>query len=324
MLPALMAAVALSLVVSYWALGFLVPRLLNAGMSGKDVNKPNTPAVAEMGGLGAVAGLFFSVMLFALLGAAFSTLAASPAMLFAIVLSACMLSLIGAIDDLVSIPQLPKAFIPMAASIPIMMAMLGGATSIHLPLLGIVGFGILYYAVIALAITVSSNLTNMLAGFNGLEYGMAIPMYLGMLIISALAGNQTVALVAAAALGAFLAGFAFGFPKARAFPGDTATLLIGGLLAALMVAGRMEMYAIVFVPYLVDFAIKAFNGFPSSDWWGKWKDGKLYCPGERPRGFAQLVMKMSNGIEEQKLVLSFIALETVFAAAGVLLFVFRL
>jgi UDP-N-acetylglucosamine--dolichyl-phosphate N-acetylglucosaminephosphotransferase len=322
MLPVVLAAMALSLIVSYSALNFLIPRLVAAGISGKDVNKAGMPIVAEMGGLGISLGMLFSLLFFALLGTAFSTLSLNPGLLFAMALSACMLALIGAVDDLVSIPQLPKAFIPMAASMPIMMAMLGGSTSIFVPILGMVGFGILYYAIIALSITVSSNLTNMLAGFNGLEYGMAIPMYAGALAIAVLAGNQTVALVAASALGAFIAGFALGFPKARAFPGDVATLLIGGLLAALIIVGRMEMYAIVFIPYLVDFIVKAQNGFPSTGWWGELKNGKLYCPVEKPRGFAQLVMKMLNGIEEQKLVLLFIGIEAIFAIAGVALFLF--
>jgi UDP-N-acetylglucosamine--dolichyl-phosphate N-acetylglucosaminephosphotransferase len=320
MLPAVLAAMALSIVVSYAIIAFLIPRLVSAGISGKDVNKPDYPVVAEMGGLGAGLGMLFSVMLFAILGISFSTLSVDSTLFFAIILSAALLLLIGAIDDLVSIPQLPKAFIPMLASLPIIAAMLNTSTSIFIPILGLVGFGILYYAIIALAITVSANLTNMLAGFNGMEYGMAMPMYLGLLIIAALAGNETIALVAAAALGAFIAGFALGFPKARAFPGDTATLLIGGLLAVLMIAGRMEMYAVVFIPYLVDFAIKAKNGFPSTGWWGEFKQGKLYCLNDRPRGFAQLAMKMLNGIEETNLVLLFIGIETVFAVIGVCLF----
>ena len=214
--------------------------------------------------------------------------------------------------------------LPMLASIPLIMLMAGGSTSIHIPILGDVGFGNLYFAIIALSIAVSSNLTNMLAGFNGMEYGMALPMYAGLSIAAFLSGNYTIALVASAALGAFLAGFAFGFPKARAFPGDIGTFLIGGLLACLLVAGRMEMYAIVFIPYLIDFAIKALNRFPSTNWWGEYRDGKLYCPNGKARGFAQLAMKMFNGITEQKLVLFFIGLEALFSAAGVLLFVLRL
>ena len=160
-------------------------------------------------------------------------------------------------------------------------------------------------------------------GCSGMEYGMALPMYAGLSVVAFLSGNYTVALVASAALGAFAAGFAFGFPTAKAFPGDVGTFLIGGLLACLLIAGRMEMYAIVFIPYLMDFAVKAWNRFPSSNWWGEYRDGKLYCK-DSPRGFAQLVMKMLNGIEETKLVLFFVALETAFSAAGVLLFVFHL
>jgi hypothetical protein len=71
----------------------------------------------------------------------------------------------------------------------------------------------------------------------------------------------------------------------------------------------------------IDFFIKAYNRFPSSQWWGEWREGKLYPVEGKVRGACQLVMKQFNGISEQNLVLFFIAFEAIFAIIVLLLHV---
>jgi UDP-N-acetylglucosamine--dolichyl-phosphate N-acetylglucosaminephosphotransferase len=46
----------ISLVVTLLIPPILIPRLKQAGITGKDLNKPGEPEVAEMGGLGIAAG----------------------------------------------------------------------------------------------------------------------------------------------------------------------------------------------------------------------------------------------------------------------------
>ena len=56
--------------------------------------------------------------------------------------------------------------------------MAGGHSVISIPFVGMVPFGILYpLLLIPLAIAICSNLTNMMAGFNGLEAGLGIIMF---------------------------------------------------------------------------------------------------------------------------------------------------
>lgn len=74
------------------------------------------------------------------------------------------------------------------------------------------------------------------------------------------------------------------------------------------------------VPYVIDFFIKAWNRFPSAKWWGEIKNGKLYPVEGKVRGFAQLVMKVANGISEKNLVLCFIAIEIVFGLIVIALY----
>jgi len=284
--------------VAYFLLGIQIPIMKKLNMVGKDINKPNKPKVAEMGGLAIISPVILFLFLWGY---------------SAIAISISIIAFIGIIDDLFGFPQIKKAIAPMIAGIPLLFFL--GSTVIQIPLIGPIDFGILYFAVVILALAVSSNLTNMLAGFNGLEWGMAIPMFAGSLIIGVLLNNPIVILISSLMLGACAAGFLLGFPVAKAFPGDVGTLSIGGIMAIMILVGHIEAYAVVFIPYIIDFIIKAKNGMPSSGWWGIYKKGELFCQGE-PKGFAQAIMKFENGITEPRLVMALISLESICVALG--------
>jgi len=284
--------------IAYFSLGILVPIMKKLKMEGCDINKPKKPKVAEMGGLAVIPVVIFFLFLWGHT---------------AIAIAISIIAFIGVIDDLFGFPQLKKAIAPMIAGIPLLFVL--GTTIINIPFIGNVDFGIFYFAIILLSLAVASNLTNMLAGFNGLEWGMALPMFLGSLIIGVTLNIPIVILISSLMLGACAAGFMFGFPVAKAFPGDVGTLSIGGIMAIMLLAGHIEAYAVVFIPYIFDFIIKAKNGMPSTGWWGTYKKGELFCKGE-PKGFAQTIMKFENGITEPRLVMALISLEAVFVGLG--------
>jgi len=287
-----------SFLTAYFLMGILIPIMKSLKMVGTDINKPNKPKVAEIGGLAII----------------------SPVILFlfiwgytAIAISITIIAFIGLIDDVFGIPQMKKAIAPMIAGIPLLFVV--NSLLIDIPFIGFVNFGVIYIAILFLSLAVSSNLTNMLAGFNGMEWGMAVPMFLGSLMIGVILNIPIVILMSALMLGACFAGFLFGFPIAKAFPGDVGTLSIGGIMAIMLMVGHIEAYAIVFVPYLIDFFLKLKSGMPSSGWWGKYKNGMLHCEGS-PKGFAQWIMKYCDGISEIRLVMFFMAFETLFVGIG--------
>jgi len=123
-------------------------------------------------------------------------------------------------------------------------------------------------------------------------------------------------------LGALIAFLRFNWYPARVFTGDIGNLSIGAALAVAVILGNLESAgAILVIPYVLDFFIKAYNKFPSTKWWGEPRaNGKLYPADGRVRGLAQLVMKKFNGVSEQRLVLTFIAAEAICALAAILLF----
>ena len=318
----LVAAVfASSLAVVLVSLPFLIRKLTAGGITGNDVNKAGRPQVAEMGGLaivmGAIGSLLLAIALHTFLHYDFNLIEMLAAML-----AMMIIALIGTYDDLFSMRQSLKAVLPMAAALPLIAVEISGGTVMGLPFLGPVDFGI-YYTIllIPLGITVAANLTNMLAGFNGMEAGMGCIMFATTLFLAVANGSVEAAMISAAMLGALLAFLRLNWYPARVFTGDIGNLSIGAALAVTVIVGNFESAgAILVLPYVIDFFIKAANRFPSSNWWGELRNGKLYPLEGKVRGFAQWVMKAYNGVGEQKLVLTFIGMEAVCALVAILLY----
>jgi UDP-N-acetylglucosamine--dolichyl-phosphate N-acetylglucosaminephosphotransferase len=308
------------LLVSLTLTLFLIPRLRKVGMVGHDVNKPERPEVAEMGGLAIIAGVS-SGMLLAIFLQTFMGLEFNLIFVMAALITIHSIALIGLSDDLIDIPQAVKALLPLFAAIPLVVVKAVGSTSIMLPFLGMVDLGLIYILVlIPIGIAVSSNLTNMLAGFNGMEAGMGMVMFGALSILALRLGKSEMLIISLSMLGALLGFYWFNRYPSKAFPGDVGNLAIGGTLAAAVIIGNLESAgAILVVPYVIDFFIKALNRFPSRGWNGTYRDGRLYSP-KHPISFAQTVMKAAGGISERNLVAVFIGMEAVFAAIVLVLF----
>jgi UDP-N-acetylglucosamine--dolichyl-phosphate N-acetylglucosaminephosphotransferase len=310
-----------SAAIAALSLPFLIRKLAAAGITGNDVNKGGKQQVAEMGGLaivmGAIGSLLLAIALYTFFNYDFQLIGILAAML-----TLMIIALIGTYDDLFDMRQSVKAVLPMVAALPLVAVSAAGNTSISIPMVGPVDFGYLYIILlIPLGIAVSSNLTNMLAGFNGMEAGMGAVIFATTLLLALLHGSAEMAMISAAMLGALLAFLRFNWYPARVFTGDIGNLSIGAALAVAVILGNLESVgAILVIPYVLDFFIKAYNRFPSTKWWGELRGGRLHPLEGRVRGLAQLVMKLYNGVSEQKLVLTFIAAEAVCAAAAILLF----
>ena len=289
---------------------FLIPRLKRFGIIGKDVNKEGRPEVAEMGGLAIVAGFTAGVLLAIMLNT-FNGLEFNITYVLAALVTIHAMGFIGIVDDLLDIPQAVKAFLPLAAAVPLVAVSAAGSTAIGIPFIGPVDLGIVYIVLlIPVGVAVASNLTNMLAGFNGMEAGMGSAIMAVLAILAYLNGSNEMLVLFLPMLGALLAFLAFNWYPARVFPGDVGNLTIGAVVASGVIIGNMEgAGAIILILYVLDFFIKAWNRFPSSKWWGELKNGKLYPVEGKVRGLAQLVMKMSGGISERNLTLVFIGMQ---------------
>lgn len=311
-----------SLLVSYISLNFLVPFLKKRKIVGKDVNKKGKPEVAEMGGFSIVVGFSAGVLL-ALLMNTFLGMEMNTLYILAGLSTIQLLTILGIIDDLVGMPQWAKAFIPLFAAAPLVAVSASGSTSLAVPFLGPIDFGIFYTIIlIPVGVAVASNLTNMLAGFNGIEAGMGAVIFGCMVLIAAAYLNTEMLVLFIPMLGALLGFLPKNWYPASVFPGDVGTLTIGAVLATGVIIGNMESAgALILLLFVGDFFIKLVNKFPSSNWWGELReDGKLYPLEGRVRSLCQLIMKLAGGIREQSLVLAMMGLQLLLGLGILLLF----
>ncbi len=312
---------AISFLVTYVFAYIIIPRLKRFNITGKDINKPGQPEVAEMGGIAIVAGFTAGVLLAVFLNTFFAFEFNLIHMLAALI-AIHTVAFIGIVDDLLDLPQWIKALLPLFAAIPLVAVEAAGSTALIIPFIGVIDLGIIYtLLLIPLGIAVASNLTNMLAGFNGMESGMGIVIFAAMTILAIATGAIETLIISLAMLGALIGFFLHNKYPARAFPGDVGNLTIGAALASSVIIGNLEAAgALLLIPYVIDFFIKLANRFPSKNWWGIYKDGKLYPVENKVRGLAQLIMKRANGISEKNLTRTFIVIEIVVAVAVLILF----
>ena len=302
----------ISFVVTVVLTRLMIPRLVRAGITGKDENKSGTPETAEMGGIAIVAGLSAGLLL-AIFFNTFLHLQMNLVYVLAALLTILSIAFIGMVDDLLNMPQWLKAIAPLLAAVPLIAVNAAGSTAMTIPFIGLIDFGIIYVVLLVpLAIAVCSNLTNMLAGFNGMEAGMGAVMFLAISLVSLSIGAVEMSIFTISMLGALLAFLVFNFYPAKIFPGDVGTLTIGVVLASSVIIGNLESAGVILmIPYIADFFVKAANRFPHTH--QELSFGKLLPKGGKVKGLVHVVMRQFGGITERNLVLFFMGVEAIFA-----------
>jgi len=272
-----------------------------------------------MGGLSVLVALSIGSAIYVVLNFSMD----GPTVLFAAVASTVALTgVVGVADDVVELSQKYKPFLIVAASVPLMVVLLG-RTYIFVPIIGYVDLGLLYPLVaVPLAITTSANFSNLLAGFNGLESGSAAISIGTMSLLSAITEHLAVAAFGLILTFAYIGFLALNWYPAKIFPGDTGTLVAGAAIAAIGLASGLEFEAVVLsIPAAMDFALKMMdrNPFKQRHVYGNTKireDGTL-----EPAPYPALVhafMKVSR-VKEQVLVMSVLAVQALFAVAAILI-----
>lgn len=315
-------ALALGLVVALVGALVVTPRamakLRGAGITGRDRNKPDQPPIPEMGGLAVF--LAFNAGVFGILAL---TEIPSPSLtlLLASLVVAAGACITGVLDDLVVLRQRFKAFIPFAFAAPL--ALFVQDTTVTFPVLGTVDFGLAYALfLVPLGVSCASNGFNMLEGFNGLGAGLGLALALALSVLAILNGNLTGLVLLFPLIGALVGFLWFNWSPARVFPGDTMTLLVGAVLGTAAILSKIEFWgALLFVPHIVEFLLKARASFKAQCFADRIVDGVLVYEG-RIRSLTHIVMR-SVRVTEPQLVAVMVGAELVLGAAvvaGALLF----
>src|SRR5665648_1161435 len=213
--------------VSFAGFPIIIPRLKKAGIIGKNMISEKQEEIAEMGGLVIAAGFGAGIIFTIALRTFFDLfLSVSLTSILAVLSTVMIVVIIGVFDDLISMKQWIKAFIPVFAALPLM-ALKEGYSVMRIPFMGMIDFGILYpLFLIPLGVTGAANAVNMLAGFNGLETGMGLVAVGSLAIIAYLIGETTAFILSIVILGALFAALYFNWFPAKVLIGDVGTLTI--------------------------------------------------------------------------------------------------
>lgn len=254
------------------------------GLLGFDMNKPGRPKVAEMGGIGVVFGFGLGMLIYIGM-ATFYLDKPYYVSILAVLCTVLITCIIGIIDDLLGwkkgLRQWQKPIFTLFAALPVMVVNAGHST-MNLPIVGIIDWGILYpLLIVPIGIVGASNVYNMVAGYNGLEAGMGIIILSFLSYFAFINGRQDAMILALCMVGALVAFFYFNWYPAKVFPGDTMTYSVGALVACVAILGDMEKIAVIlFVPYAIDFILQLRSGFRSEAFAVVNEDSSL----EKPEG----------------------------------------
>jgi UDP-N-acetylglucosamine--dolichyl-phosphate N-acetylglucosaminephosphotransferase len=329
-------AIILAFAIVVLALPNTIRLLREKGIMGIDVHKPDKPEVAKGGGFVVLFALVTSLLI--VIGiTTFQEREVDTGLLAALV-SILLAGMIGLLDDNLDFRNRTKIVLPMIASIP-MIVMQEGTTTMSIPLVGTVDFGVLYpLVVIPLMMTFIIDSTNMYGGMNGLEAGLSAinsaALILYVILLSLSDGIETTqalldsGVVAGALLGASLAFLIFNRFPAKVLPGDVGRLPMGAAIAAALILGNMDRLAIfLYAPFALNFLLYILyrlyvrrKGIEYAKFATPRENGTLEVVG--PFTLYWMLPHLSENVTEERNVALLILLQAVIAFGAVFLLVF--
>lgn len=98
-----------------------------------------------------------------------------------------------------------------------------------------------------------TNAVNLIDGLDGLAVGVSSIATFSLFFIAILAGEPTVALIAAALAGSCLGFLPYNFNPAKIFMGDTGSTFLGFILSTICIQGLFKGYAVIsfIIPFLI-------------------------------------------------------------------------
>lgn len=228
-------------IITFFSMPSLIRRLKNAEIVGKDIHKLSKPEVAEMGGIGILLGFAIAIMLGVYLCPEWQ-----PQLTISLVVI-LLVGIIGIVDDLIMLSSKEKLILLWIAGLPIMWVTPPNVS-------------IVYMLLIPVAVSVASNLTNMLAGLNGIETGLGVIALTSLTLSCIIMNKFDVAIISFSMLGALIAFLFYNKYPANVFPGDVGTLIIGASIAIIAFIGRVKIIAfIVLIPNIIDGVLKFYS-----------------------------------------------------------------
>ena len=244
-LARILLAMALAAAISYLATPFVKKLAVCIGAVDipKDDRRMHTETIPRLGGMAIVTAFLLCIFLFVEL----------DRQMRGVLWGAIIILVVGVLDDCLTLRAMPKFIAQIVAACIVY----GSGCEIRYvtnPFFG--GFfdlGVFSGVVTVLWIVMMTNAVNFIDGLDGLAVGVSGISTATMLVIAMLMGEEGVAVILAALLGACLGFLPYNFNPAQIFMGDTGSTFLGFVLAGLSIQGLFKMYAVIsfLVPFLI-------------------------------------------------------------------------
>ena len=316
----LVAPVLISFLLVLTTMPFWIRKAKIMGLMGKDINKYSKPEVAEGGGIVVLTGFIIGILIYvAIRTFVFGQTNSVNLEMFVLISSVLIVGFIGIVDSLLAassnssesyhskewrkgISNRYRILLCVFAAIPLMVVN-AGTSSMVVPFLGAVNFGILYpLLLIPLGVVATTTTYNFLAGYNGLEAGQGI-LILGFLsYVSYVTGSAWLAIIGLCMVAALIGFYIFNRTPAKVFPSDVLTYPVGALIAIMAILGNFEKIAlVVFIPYIIEVILKLRGGLKKQSFGRPREDGTLDMPYDKIYGLEHLAIKiLGKGATEKK------------------------
>ncbi len=225
-----------------------------------DPRKIHREPTARLGGLAVLAGFCAPwLALYFLDNRVTEIFQQNQGLIFVLILCGALMFVVGAIDDVVGLSPGRK----LVLQILIAAGMYAGGfriSELSNPFGGTWLLGWLAAPVTILWIVGLTNATNLLDGMDGLVAGVAAVLALSLSMINIMGGNTVVALLTFSLAGATLGFLPYNFSPARIFLGDSGSLFVGLVIAAISTLSffKAATATLVLVPLLL-FGLPLFD-----------------------------------------------------------------
>ena len=244
-LARILLAMALASAISYASTPFVMKLAVRIGAVDvpRDNRRMHKVPIPRLGGLAIVIAFLLCTFLFVKL----------DSQIQGVLLGAIIILVVGVLDDCLTLKAMPKFIAQIVAAYLVYRSGCEIRYVTNPFSVQPIDLGFFSGFVTVVWIVMMTNAVNFIDGLDGLAVGVSGISTGTMLVIAMLLGEESVAVILAALLGACLGFIPFNFNPARIFMGDTGSTFLGFVLASMSVQGLFKMYAVIsfVVPFLI-------------------------------------------------------------------------
>jgi len=322
--------------VSFFVTFFITPYIIRyfkfIKLTTTDVHKKDKPLLPTSIGVPLVVGMLAGLLFYSFLISFISGKNSGLVILFASITTILITMFAGFVDDLNTkqvkiaghiegkrgIRKLQRVLLTLPAAMPLMTIM-AGDTTMTVPLIGNVNFGIFYPLIlIPIGVVGAANMVNMLGGYNFLEGGMGLVYTFSLGLFAYLHGSLLAAVLFFVTFSSLLALAKYNFYPAKILPGDSIQYVLGAVIACGAIIGNMEKATvIVMFPFIIQAILKFYSriklGYFASDLGILQKDGTIKPKyGKQVYSWIHLITNLRN-LNERQIVIVMMAIQAAFS-----------